>query len=231
MRRGVAGSPAPREAGPAARGKKRRRWRELAERWTDRVPAGTASPALAPASPLSPCWAGRGRKDLAEGGPRGSRHSPGMACIRAAGPRSDPVRPPPGQARLRLPGRAPRPLRPGNGGGSPLAPWPWFPPSGDPVLLVAPPLGGGYPPSRAAPFPQWVPSPRRPPPGGPLPRTAPHPSYPGPRLSRSTPQPPLSGGGRAAGPGPLISSARAFHFAFPDTAGKEAQRPGLSEAF
>ncbi|XP_047576050.1 chromatin assembly factor 1 subunit B isoform X4 [Lutra lutra] len=43
MRRGVAGSPAHQEAGPATRGKKRKRWRELAEQWTDRVPAAFLS--------------------------------------------------------------------------------------------------------------------------------------------------------------------------------------------
>ena len=66
-----------------ARGKKRKRRRELAVQPTDRVPAGIASLAPAPASPRSPRGAEREREGLAEGGPRGPGTAPDGVRLRA----------------------------------------------------------------------------------------------------------------------------------------------------
>lgn len=171
--RGVARSPAHQEAGSAARGKKRKRRRELAVQSTDRVRAGTASPALAPASPRSPCGAGRGREDLAEGAPP----DPGIAPERRAFGRPVPAPARCGLHRARpafgFPAERPVPCGLRTRGG-PLRPR--FPPLGDPLLLVAPAPGRWVSP--AAP----LPSTRSPPPGG-LSRAAPCPGQP---LTRAT---------------------------------------------
>lgn len=180
MRRGVAGSPAPREAGPAARGKKRKRWREPAERWTDRVPAGTASPALAPASPLSPCRAGRRRKDLAEAGPRGPGIAPEWRAFGRPVPAPTPCGLLPAGPGFGFPAERPVPCGLGTGAG------PLWPPGLGSLL-------------RATPSSWWprlwevvIPPPARPPfPVGPLPQAASpgRPLAPGQPLARATPAP------------------------------------------
>ena len=167
-RRRSLGSPAHAEAGPAARGNRRARRRELAAPGTDRVPVGKASPALASASPRFPgrTWGARGSR----WGPAArTRDSSLEARVRASGPRPGPERPPPSQVRSRLPGPSapsgaagrelPSRLRPRSvprAGPSPGRP----PPPREPL-----PRGPG-------PFPRVAPShaahsPRRPAPGSP----------------------------------------------------------------
>lgn len=191
--------------------------------WTDRVPAGTASPALAPASPLSPCGAGRGRKDLAEGGPRG----PGIAPEwRAFG------RPVPAPTLCGL-----LPVRPSFGfpcglgtGAGPL--WPpglgsllratpsaWWPRLWEVVIPRRGPL------SPVGPLPQAAS------PGRPLVPDSPSPELPRPLALRERPPTPTKRGRSRSRARPLDFLCLGVHFAFPDTAVKEAQQPRLSEAF
>lgn len=173
------GSPAHAEAGPAARGKRRARRRELAAAGTDHVPIGKASPRWLPRPRGFPAGPG-GREALAEGRPRG----PGIAPEKRASARP-------------IPAPAPSGLLPGRSG-------PGFPgPAGRKLPSRLRPRSV----PRTGPSPGRPPPPREPPPprsrplspGNPLPR-GPLPQAARPQLSGLARQPPLSGRGRPARP-------------------------------